>query len=97
MRPGDEFYSSPEWRAFRADYIRLNPYCRVCDEDTAEVDHIVPIKAGGAKWSEENLQPLCKSCHSRKTRSEATGRPIRPRVAADIEGMPVDGRHWWNQ
>ncbi len=47
-----------------------------------EVDHIIPHRLGEAKlsgnkrliadayklfWSEDNWQPLCKSCHSRKT------------------------------
>ena len=34
-----------------------------------EVDHITPLAAGGGN-SLENLQGLCKSCHSRKTRQE---------------------------
>lgn len=31
------------------------------------VDHIVPIKKGGAELDESNLQPLCHSCHNKKT------------------------------
>jgi 5-methylcytosine-specific restriction endonuclease McrA len=31
------------------------------------VDHIVPLKAGGEQYELENLQPLCKACHHRKT------------------------------
>jgi len=34
-----------------------------------EVDHIVPLRAGGTNDA-ENLQALCKSCHSRKTAIE---------------------------
>ena len=35
----------------------------------SEVDHITPRRAGGLD-EEENLQALCKPCHSRKTRAE---------------------------
>ena len=34
-----------------------------------EVDHIVPKSAGGTD-AMDNLQALCKSCHSRKTAKE---------------------------
>lgn len=37
-----------------------------------EVDHIIPRSKGGTDiW--ENLQALCKSCHSKKTRRENSG------------------------
>lgn len=37
-----------------------------CREPSFEVHHIVPLAAGGTH-SEDNLQGLCKSCHSRIT------------------------------
>jgi 5-methylcytosine-specific restriction protein A len=37
-----------------------------------EVDHIVPLSEGGNN-SLDNLQALCKSCHSRKTVLENGG------------------------
>lgn len=37
-----------------------------------DVDHIVP-KAMGGSDAMDNLQPLCHSCHSRKTALESSG------------------------
>ena len=41
--------------------------CLCCGNDEAllVVNHIIPMKNGGSN-SIDNLQPLCKSCHSRK-------------------------------
>lgn len=47
----------------RDDYV-----CQICGEWGDEVDHIVPIKDGGAMWDGENLQVLCSACHVKKTR-----------------------------
>jgi 5-methylcytosine-specific restriction enzyme A len=38
------------------------------------VDHVVPLKDGGARFDRANLQPLCVSCHNRKTARETAGR-----------------------
>lgn len=50
--------------------------CRRCGEWGNEVDHIVPLRAGGAMWDEENLQVLCSECHIEKTRGEYGNRPM---------------------
>ena len=66
-----------DWRRLRALYLRRNPLC--CDPwgdhggrpvVAAEVDHILPIRQGGGNdW--DNLQALCKACHSKKTAAES--------------------------
>jgi 5-methylcytosine-specific restriction endonuclease McrA len=56
-------------KAFYAKCAGLNWYCQICDKElskeTATVDHIVPVSQGGTNVI-ENLQPLCRSCNSRK-------------------------------
>lgn len=41
--------------------------CRQCGQQAKHVDHIVPKRMGGTNVP-SNLQSLCASCHSRKTR-----------------------------
>ena len=67
------------WRRLRTIFLQANPLC--CDPFevhqnqpviATDVDHVVPRRTGGTDdWS--NLQPLCHSCHSKKTTAE-TGR-----------------------
>jgi 5-methylcytosine-specific restriction endonuclease McrA len=66
------FYRKQPWRKMRAYILSLNPLCVHCtdkgDVTPADVvDHIKPIKKGGAKLDESNLQGLCHKCHNRKT------------------------------
>lgn len=50
--------------------LARDPICRLCQTAPAtEVDHI-KSKAQGGDDSDQNLQGLCKACHSRKTRRE---------------------------
>jgi len=56
-------------------YLAKNPLCAECEKagrltPATEVHHIVAIADGGSD-RDENLQPLCKSCHSRKTAKES--------------------------
>lgn len=47
--------------------------CKKCEVNLVdrdyEIDHIIPLASGG-KNSVENLQPLCKSCHTKKSNYE---------------------------
>jgi len=55
---------------FRDEYT-----CRICQKVTAygEVDHIVPLFAGGGN-NDENLQYICRDCHQAKSDREETER-----------------------
>jgi len=67
------------WQKLRKMVLRDRPWC--CDPFTihrrygeqlvaaTEVDHIIP-KSQGGEDEIDNLQALCKGCHSRKTRIE---------------------------
>jgi len=67
-------YTQKEWRRKRHDKLQREPVCRTCKTlgrttFANEVDHIVPKSLGGTD-DDDNLQPLCKACHSRKTAQE---------------------------
>lgn len=58
-----------QWARERARFLAAHPVCSVCGKRAVHVDHVVPKRRGGTDaWS--NLQPLCASCHSRKTAVE---------------------------
>lgn len=62
-----------KWAAFRVRFLRENPLCVRCKQDgltvaANQVDHIIPHRGDKTLfWQLSNLQPLCHSCHSRKT------------------------------
>ncbi len=58
------------WQALRLMILRRSPLCVKCGQGASQVDHIVPIRRGGARLDPDNLQPLCHSCHSSKTATE---------------------------
>ena len=58
------------WRRLRLLILARDPVCRRCHRNpSTEVDHIVAKKDGGTN-DEQNLQGLCKPCHSQKTALE---------------------------
>lgn len=76
-----------KWRRNRAMFLRHHPVCCQCGKPATEADHIQPRARGGSdRW--DNLQPLCKPCHSRKTIAEyrSTGGRIGPRGDAQTPG-----------
>ena len=73
--------------------LREEPLCRICRRhDATEVDHIIPRELGGSD-ERENLQGLCKVCHSTKTTNEDgrwKGRPTSRVIV--VAGPPGSGK-----
>ncbi|MEW8052719.1 MAG: HNH endonuclease signature motif containing protein [Candidatus Thiodiazotropha sp.] len=95
------FYDKPVWQKARSLQLHVQPLCEHCLKvghtvPATEVDHIVRMSEGGAALDPDNLQSLCKPCHSRKTRHEMTGTQ-KPLPGCDENGMPLDPSHPWNQ
>lgn len=68
------------WRQIRERFLFDHPLCRDpfgihkgIPIEATDVDHITPRRKGGPD-TEDNLQPLCHACHSRKTMLELQGR-----------------------
>ena len=64
------------WNKARVCFLKTHPLCVRCRAKgmitpATVVDHITPHR-GNQKlfWNEGNWQPLCKSCHDRKTMTE---------------------------
>lgn len=70
------------WERESKAYLAIHPRCVVCGKPATVVDHVVPHKGDKRLfWDRSNWQPLCASCHGRKTASEdgGFGHPPRPR------------------
>ena len=64
------------WQRYRKQYIAEHPLCinfDECHNPTTVVDHKQPASKGGDFWDPNNHQPMCKSCHDRKTVKEDGG------------------------
>lgn len=79
-------YKTARWRRLRK--IVLAEPCVRCGGTADHCDHITPLNKGGEPYSLANLQPLCRSCHSRKTMivDFPRGRRIDPLTGLVIEG-----------
>lgn len=69
------FYASVQWQRLRVLVLDTNPLCLMCkavgrDTPSVDVDHVVPMRDGGARADLANLQALCRGHHATKTRGE---------------------------
>ena len=61
------------WQRARKIFLSRYPLCAECQKNgiltpATVVDHIIPHRGDrNLFWDENNWQPLCKSCHDRKT------------------------------
>lgn len=65
-----KFYKSARWKKLRSIVLNRDPICKLCNNAYSEqVDHI------NEDWTNnhmKNLQGVCASCHSKKTRNSQT-------------------------
>ena len=62
-----------EWRKLRTQVLSEEPNCRTCGAPAIIVDHIIPIRSGGARLDRANCQSQCRPCHGRKTNQSDGG------------------------
>ena len=94
------FYDTRQWRKIRLIQLSKEPLCRLCEArgkitPATIVDHVVPHDGDWEKFTDmDNLQSLCASCHSGIKRIKDKG---GIHSGCDVDGMPSDQDHWWNQ
>lgn len=67
----NSLYHTSRWRKERKQFLAEHPQCVMCGAKADTVDHIRAHKGNEAIfWCQANWQPLCHSCHSRKTLRE---------------------------
>jgi hypothetical protein len=61
-------YNSQEWLEYRSKFLNHNPECYACSSKSSVVDHVRAWKKDERLYyKEDNLIPLCSSCHSTVT------------------------------
>lgn len=96
-------YTAKRWKDLRVQLLARSPICADCNSLASEVDHILPHRGDLARFYDtNNLQTLCKPCHSRKTALEdgrwgkVAERPKRLKRSAVpvtyVVGCPGSGR-----
>jgi hypothetical protein len=77
------------------------PLCRMCKAagrltPAVCIDHKIPLADGGSMHDTENLQPLCASCHRKKTAIEGRERQADrgrfPSEGTVVLGAPASGK-----
>lgn len=83
--------TSKEWDAIKNEFCNCCVACGVPGKDSPlTIDHVIPLSAGGAHTA-DNVQPLCKSCNSRKHTKTIDYRPQAARMTMDDSNV-VNGQ-----
>lgn len=92
--------STARWQRVRAEVLRdAGPQCPRCGRwldhsgprgpSTPTVDHIIPLKLGGAPFDRANLRVLCMSCNSK------LGAGLRRGTPRSGASKYTRKRNWW--
>jgi len=74
-----KWLNSSRYLKTRKIFLSRNPLCKRCSAENRPVlatilDHVTPHKGDvGLFWDASNWQPMCKTCHDRKTAAEDGG------------------------
>lgn len=63
-----------QWERIARLYRESHPVCEMCQQESSvDVDHIRPFRGvdDPLRTDLQNLQALCKACHSKKTKGQA--------------------------
>jgi 5-methylcytosine-specific restriction protein A len=72
-REAVRFYGSVRWKKLRLWVLQMHPLCVACKSEgtlrpATVVDHIKPrSERPDLAYDQDNLQPLCKTCHEAKS------------------------------
>ena len=88
-------YQSKRWRSVRKGYLMKHPICEKCilldiTVQARVLDHIIPIRQGGAVWDKQNWMALCDECHNRKRQKEKYGKVMPSKSNGNGELIPID-------
>lgn len=89
---------SPRWAVIRLEVLRRDDFKCVCcgARGRLEVDHKIPVRLAPDRAFElDNLQALCRPCHSQKTRLEVGLPPLsegRQQWRNSVTAMMRDGQ-----
>lgn len=92
--PRHKFYNLAAWKRIRAEQLKREPLCRMCN-DRGEItpatvcDHIDPHRGDINKFLSGPFQSLCASCHSKDKQIIENG-GTAPQVIGD-DGWPAGG------
>ena len=94
------FYDLAVWKKARRVQLARSPLCVWCSAVgktvvATDVDHIQPIKQGGAALDPENFRSLCRSCHSAVT-ARQLNKTDKPMKGCGADGLPIDPAHPWH-
>ena len=74
------------WESLSRMVRMHHPVCQLCCfAASTEVDHIVPLRVGGARLELSNLQAVCHQCHTWKTKGDRRRYP-ELKIAARVRG-----------
>lgn len=80
-------YELRRWRRLRLSVLDEFPACAKCNSPATQVDHIIPAVTGRIDFFDRgNLQSLCASCHSKKTRRD--NKKVRGKTVL-LDGSPA--------